>query len=30
MINTKDPKVKEIMDGMHEAMLRKIKRGSQV
>ncbi len=30
MINVKDPKVDEVMQGIHEAMLHKIKRGSQV
>lgn len=30
MINVKEPKVKEVMQGIHEAMLRKVKRGSQV
>ena len=30
MININDPKVKEVIQGIHEAMLRKVKRGSQV
>jgi hypothetical protein len=30
VVNTKNPKVKEVMEGMHEAMLIKAKRGGQV
>lgn len=30
MINVKDPKVNKVMQNIHEAMLRKVKRGSQV
>lgn len=30
MIKTGDPKVKEVMQGMHEAMIRKVKKGGQV
>lgn len=30
MININDQKVKEVIQGIHEAMLRKVKRGSQV